>query len=225
MTRRAVWGRAVAAAVVGAAMAAGCSSSGDSPSPSSSVSVSPSGPQTYTDAQFGYSFGYAPPFAIVDGAGLSVTAGNPADSMVAVMDGSGPQLEGAATNGWMVTAYSLAQPVTSANLETARAELEQNIIPALTKQGYNVGPLTAKTVAGSPAFAATATATAGKDKVRSMLYFVFDGSTQYQIITQASDDTWSSMQPTFDKFLSSFTIPAAPSSSSTPSSVSSSPSS
>lgn len=88
-----------------------------------------------------------------------------------------------------------------------------------------MGPLTAKTVAGSPAFVATATPTAAKDKIRlSMLYFVFDGSTQYEITsTQASDDTWSSMQPTFDKFSSSFTIPAPPSSSSVPS-VSSSPS-
>ncbi len=222
-TRRASVVRALGAAAVAAAVVTGCSSSGGSPSPSPSVSVSPSGPQTYTDAQFGYSFGYESPYAVVDGATLSAQAGNPADSMVAVMDGSGPQLEGSATNGWMVTAYSLAEPVTSANLATARAELEQNIIPALTKKGYDVGPLTAKTVAGSPAFVATATPTAAKDKIRSMLYFVFDGSTQYQIITQASDDTWSSMQPTFDKFLSSFTIPAPPSSSSVPS-VSSSPS-
>ncbi len=205
-----------------AVVVTGCSSSGGSQSPS--PSGSPTGPQTYTDAQFGYSFGYEPPFAVVDGATLSAQAGNPADSMVAVMDGSGPQLEGSATNGWMVTAYSLAQPITSANLPMARAELEKNIIPALTKQGYKVGSLTEKAVAGSPAFVASATPTAAKDKVRSMLYFVFAGPTQYQIVTQASDDTWSSMQPTFEKFLSSFTIPAAPSSSSAPPSVSSSPS-
>lgn len=221
-TRRALVVRALVAAAMAAVVVTGCSSSGGSQSPS--PSGSPTGPQTYTDAQFGYSFGYEPPFAVVDGATLSAQAGNPADSMVAVMDGSGPQLEGSATNGWMVTAYSLAQPITSANLPMARAELEKNIIPALTKQGYKVGSLTEKAVAGSPAFVASATPTAAKDKVRSMLYFVFAGPTQYQIVTQASDDTWSSMQPTFEKFLSSFTIPAAPSSSSAPPSVSSSPS-
>ena len=41
------------------------------------------------------------------------------------------------------------------------------------------------------------------------MYFIFDGSVEYQILVQSAAKNWDGLQPTFDAMLQSFTLTGA----------------
>ena len=80
------------------------------------------------------------------------------------------------------------------------------IMSQLMESYAEISEITETTVAGKPAFTADATFTEEGKGISSTLYFVFDGSTEYQILTQAADENWDKLQPTFAAMLNSMQI-------------------
>jgi hypothetical protein len=209
MIRSRRWTIAVAAAGLAVTGLVGCSTSTTVTSPT--ASPSPTGPQTYTDEQFGFSFDYEPPFAPDAGAVFNTQSGPPPAAMVSVSDPKGPTGEAGPVNSWTVSVYELGEPVTAANLPAAKSELEQRVLPALQQGKAKLGELKPTTVAGAPAFTVDGSFAIGKTPVSTTLTFVLDGNTEYQIVAQNSTDTAKQTEPVYAKMLASFRIPPAPS--------------
>lgn len=216
----------LAAAVLALGLVSGCSANvqvGDptnSPSPSASPSTSvPSGlSETYTDDEFGFSFSYGPPFELNDTASFAGQGGGAATKTVAVFDTDGAQIEGQYRDAFVVSVYKLNTTITDENLPQAKQELESTVIPQLKQStpGIQLTPLRDETVAGKKAFAADASFDLAGTPVKSTLYFIFDGTMEYQILVQAVEQNWTKLQPTFDKMLASFTITGAASAPASP---------
>ncbi len=196
---------------------AGCSTSVEVGTPDTAATVGAPGEndvtltQTLTNDEYGFSFGYAPPFE--PQAGTEFSGGGGADSTTteAVFDTAGSQVGGQYRDAFVVNVYPLNAEVTKENLPDARAELENTVIPQLkaSTPGLSVSSLTETTVAGSPAFSADVTFEVEGQPIQSTMYFVFSGKTEYQILTQATKKNWDDLQPTFAAMVASFTITGA----------------
>lgn len=167
--------------------------------------------ETLVNDQYGFSFGYSPPFE--PQADTEFSGGGGADSTTteAVFDTEGAQIGGQYRDAFVVNVYPLPAEVTADDLPDARAELENTVIPQLkaSTPGMTVSPLTDTTVAGRPAFTADVSFDVDGQPIESTMYFVFEGKAEYQILTQAAKKNWDGLQPTFESMLASFTIDAA----------------
>ncbi|MFN8124965.1 MAG: PsbP-related protein [Candidatus Nanopelagicales bacterium] len=198
-------------------LVSGCSASvsvGDSttsaaPAPDTSSSVDLT--ETITNDQYGFSFKYAPPFEPQEDTTFSGEGGADSANTTAVFDTEGSQIGGQYRDAFVVNVYELQAEITEDNLADAKAELENSVIPQLEQStdDMKISEVTETTVAGKPAFSADATFTAEGKGITSTLYFVFDGNREYQVLTQAADENWDGLQPTFDAMLGSLTITGA----------------
>lgn len=207
----------LASAVLALVLASGCSASveiGGESSPPQSPPTSPTATattglsQTYTDDEFGFRFAYAPPFEVNDSASFAGQGGGAATKTVAVFDTKGAQVGGQYRDAFVVSVYRLNTSITDANLDQAKRELETSVIPQLKQStpGMEISALRDETVAGKKAFAADADFDLQGTPVKSTLHFIFDGPIEYQILTQAVEQNWAKLQPTFTAMLASFTI-------------------
>lgn len=185
-------------------MSVGDSSTAPAPENSSDVQLT----ETITNDQFGFSFMYAPPFEPQDDTSFSGEGGADSANTTAVFDTDGAQIGGQYRDAFVVNVYPLQTEITPDKLPDAKAELENSVIPQLeaSTQDMKISEITETTVAGKPAFTADATFTEEGKGISSTLYFVFDGSTEYQILTQAADENWDKLQPTFAAMLNSMQI-------------------
>ena len=183
---------------------------GGTPEPSASAETAAL-TETLVNDQYGFSFGYSPPFE--PQAQTEFSGGGGADSTTteAVFDTEGAQIGGQYRDAFVVNVYPLQSEVTAENLPDARVELENTVIPQLkaSTPGMTVSPLADTTVAGRPAFTADVSFEVEGEPIESTMYFVFDGRTEYQILTQAAKKNWDGLQSTFESMLASFTIDTA----------------
>lgn len=203
-----------ASVLLAAGMVSGCSASvsvGDtSPSPSaeSSQSAGVELTETLVNDEYGFSFKYAPPFEPQDDTSFAGEGGGDSSKTEAVFDTEGSQIGGQYRDAFVVNIYPLNAEVTEDDLPAAKAELENSVIPELKSStpGITISPLVETTLAGKPAFEADVAFDVEGQPIKSTMYFVFDGSTEYQVLVQASQKNWDGLQPTFDSMLASFTI-------------------
>lgn len=203
---------ATSAALMSIGLLAGCSASvsvGDaSPSQAPASGGGVSLTKTLVNEQFGFSFGYSPPFEPQDDATFDGGSGSESTATSSVFDTEGSQIDGQYRDAFVVSVYELPQPVTQEDLPAAKAEIENTLIPQLKQStpGIEFSAVTETTLAGKPAFRTDVSFEVNKKPIKSTMYFIFDGSTQYQVLVQAADQNWEALQPTFDAMLASFTI-------------------
>jgi len=211
---------AVAASVlVAAGLLSGCSGSvsigGDtSASPTQATPDATTGvelTETLSNSEFGFSFGYSPPFEERDDASFSNEGGATTSQTFAVFDTEGSQIAGQYRDAFVVNVYPLQVEITEADLPAAKQELEQNVIPQLkaSSPGMKIAPLTDSTLGGKPAFYTETTFDVEGKPIKSEMYFVFDGATEYQVLAQSAEQNWEQLKPTFDAMFSSFTLTGA----------------
>lgn len=209
-------------AVAGVALAiglAGCSSSAEvsvgSESPSVSASAEqtvPADAQTYTSDKYGFSFQYAPPFEQKGDTSWEAESGASSADSVAVFDTKGTQVGGQYRDAFVVNVYELNTEITAENLDQVKAELESSVIPQLEKssQDMQISELSPATVGSLNGFQADATFAVEGTPMTSTLYFLFDGTIEYQLLAQSATDRWEELTPTFDQMVNSFTVAPAP---------------
>lgn len=199
--------------VMSVGLLAGCSASvsvGTDPSPTGDTATDGTIALTETlvNDQFGFSFGYSPPFEPQDDATFDSGSGSESTSTSAVFDTEGSQIDGQYRDAFLVNSYQLTREVTEADLPAAKAEIENTLIPQLKAgtPGIQFSPVIETTLAGKPAFSTDASFEVKGQAIESTMYFIFDGSTQYQVLVQSAEKNWDGLQPTFDAMLDSFTI-------------------
>jgi hypothetical protein len=194
-------GVAVAAVLVLGGCSSGVTAGDESPSPVG-------GAQTYSSEKYGYSFEYDAPFEQIEDARTDSEGGGSAVESVAVFDVDGTQVDGQYRDAFLVNVYALSTEITEETLDQARTELEESVLPELEQagEGMQVGDLAETTVGGLPGFLADAEFEVSGTPMTSQLYFVFDGDTEYQLLTQSASDRWSELEPTFDRMVGSFTV-------------------
>lgn len=204
---------AASGVVLSVGLLAGCSASvsvGTDPSPTGDVATdgAVSLTETLVNDQHGFSFGYAPPFEPQDDATFDSGSGSESTDTSAVFDTEGSQIDGQYRDAFVVNVYQLTREVTEADLPAAKAEIENTLIPQLKQStpGIQFTPVTETTLADKPAFRTDASFDVNGQPIESTMYFIFDGNTQYQVLVQAAEKNWDSLQPTFDAMLQSLTI-------------------
>lgn len=201
--------------LITAGLVSGCSASvsvGADPSASTSESGSAVAlSETLVNDQYGFSFGYSPPFEEESDPTFDGGSGNESASTSSVFDTEGSQIDGQYRDAFVVSVYKLNRSITTDDLPAAKAEIENSLIPSLKQStpGIQFTPVVDTTLAGKPAFQTDATFEVKGQPIKSSMYFIFDGDTQYQVLVQASGRNWDGLQPTFDAMLESFTITGA----------------
>lgn len=192
----------------------GCSAEvsvgGDSSeTPTATVEQStPADATTYTSDKYGFSFQYAPPFELKDDTSFEAEGGASSADSVAVFDTEGTQVDGQYRDAFLVNVYELSLEITADNLDDVKTELEQNVIPQLeqSSEAMQISELTPTTVNGVNGFEADATFSVGDTPITSRLYFLFDGTIEYQLLTQSATDRWTELSPTLEQMVNSFTV-------------------
>lgn len=208
-----------ASVLVAAGLLSGCSGSvsvGTDPSAGTTEASPQTSPgveltETLSNSEYGFSFMYSPPFEERDDASFSNEGGASSSQTFAVFDTEGSQIGGQYRDAFVVNVYSLQVEITEEDLPAAKQELEQNVIPQLkaSSPGMEIAPLTDSTLGGKPAFYTETTFDVEGKPIKSEMYFVFDGSTEYQVLAQSAEQNWDKLKPTFDAMFDSFTLTGA----------------
>lgn len=199
------------ALVVGLAGCSGNAEVSTSTSPQASdTALAPADLQTYTSDQYGYSYQYAAPFELKPDATLDASTDKGAAETSAVFDTDGAKVNGQYRDAFMVSVYQLNTTIDESNIDQVATELEQSVLPQLQKSADNMqyGQLTSTDVNGIPGYQVDATFDADGTPMKTTLYFLFDGQTEYQLLTQATADNWDQLQPNFEQMVNSFTVSA-----------------
>lgn len=205
----------IAAVVAGLALIVGlggCSSGGEdgaaAPEGSAAASSAPANVKTYTSDKHGFSFQYAPPFEEKsDTTWEAQTDASSADT-VSVFDTEGTEVGGQYRDAFVVNVYELNTEITDENLPQVATELEENVLPQLRQSSpdMEMTELVSTEVNGLKGFQADATFSVEDTPMNTTLYFLFDGDTEYQLLTQAASDRWEELRPTFDAMVNSFQV-------------------
>jgi len=193
---------AVAFLVVGMSLALGACGSGDS-----GGSGDADGVKTYTDPDFGYSFEYPAGWVLNEGGDTSVGSGAASAGSVQVGDPKGAKVDGTGLDGLVARVYELNLTVDESMLPDIRPEVEGLIADLLSQDASwkIVEDLTETSVAGVPGFKASFTFDYDADHpVKTTSYYLFAGDVEYELVVQASTDTWEENQPVFAAFFASF---------------------
>ena len=170
------------------------------------LSACGSSAKTYTDSSYGYSFSYPAGWKIQTGATSDATAGSSAAGAVAVYNSAGTTVDKIYVDLAMVMVYKLTvavadpwSPQTQAQLEGLVTDLQGQTSDAKVEQA-----LEQTTEAGLKGYAVTLTFTKGGRPMRSTLYFLFDGTIEYQVTQQAAVATWQATKPALDNIVATF---------------------
>jgi hypothetical protein len=169
-------------------------------------SDSDSGDKIYTDPDYGFSFGYPADWQLQQGDSSDVTAGGSATVSVGVFDPEGAVADDTYVDLAQVSVYELNVTVDESTMPEIQAEVEQ-VLGSLEDQTADiqiVEALSETEVGGMPGFEVTYSFSKGSAPVTSTLYFLFDGSIEYQLTLQASTDNWEKNTPVFEALVSSF---------------------
>lgn len=161
---------------------------------------------TYTDADYGYSFSYPAEWALDTEAKAEVEGGIAAANGVSVFDTEGAKAEDYYVNVFQVAVYELSVVVEESMLPDVEPQLESLLagIAAQDSSWKTLAALSETTAGGLGGFKTTVSHTMDGVPVTSTLYFLFDGSTEYELTVQAATDDWEAGQPAFDAIVASF---------------------
>ncbi|MBN1628722.1 MAG: hypothetical protein JW990_03065 [Thermoleophilia bacterium] len=167
---------------------------------------SPVGAQTYTDADYGYSFDYPADWKLDEDSAAEIEGGVAASKGVSVHDPEGARTKTYAVDLFQVSIYELNITVDESALPEVKPQLE-NMIAGIGSQDPSweiLEALADAEVGGLSGFETLVTHLMDGRQVNSRLYFLFDGSTEYELMLQAATESWDAIQPDFDAILASF---------------------
>lgn len=166
----------------------------------------PAETETYTDADYGYSFDYPSDWKLDEDSSAEVEGGIAASKGVSVHDPEGIRSEGYYVDLFQVSIYELNITVDESTLPEIKPQLEEMIagIGSQDSSWKTLEPLADAEVSGLSGFKTQVTHLMDGKQVNSQLYFLFDGNTEYELMLQAATESWDSIQPDFDAILASF---------------------
>jgi uncharacterized protein YndB with AHSA1/START domain len=159
----------------------------------------------YTDSTHGYSFTYPNGWKVQEGTS-DVTAGGQSTGNVGVYDTNGTKVGNTYVDLAMVMVYKLSFTVDDPWSSDIKTELE-GVLTALENQTTDVQvekALSQTTTAGLKGYSITYTFTKDGTAMRSTLYFLFDGTMEYELTEQAAVSAWETTKPALDGIVSSF---------------------
>lgn len=166
-----------------------------------------SGPLTYTDADYGYSFAYPSDWRLDEDSSAEVEGGIAAAKGVSAIDPKGAKGDEFYVDLFQVSIYELNITIDEAALPEVKPQLEQ-MIAGIGSQDPSWEVLEAMSeaeVGGLSGFKTLVTHLMDGRQVKSRLYFLFDGRTEYELMLQAATESWDAIQPDFEAILASFT--------------------
>jgi hypothetical protein len=175
------------------------------------LSACGSSAKTYTDSSYGYSFSYPAGWKIQAGVTSDATAGSSSAGAVAVYNSKGTTVDKIYVDLAMVMVYKLTVTVNDPWSSDIQAQLE-GLVTDLKGQASDAKieqALEQTTKAGLKGYAVTLTFTKGGTPMRSTLYFLFDGTIEYQVTQQAAIATWEATKPALENIVATFKPGAA----------------
>ena len=162
--------------------------------------------KTYTDKSYGYSFSYPSGWKVQAGATSDATAGGSSAGTVAVYNPDGTTAGAVYVDLAMVMVYKLTatvddpwNPATQTELEGLVTDLQSQATDMKVEQA-----LAQTTNASLKGYVATVTFTKDGTPMRSRLYFLFNGSIEYEVNQQAAIATWETTKPALDSIMATF---------------------
>jgi hypothetical protein len=162
--------------------------------------------KTYTDSNYGYSFSYPSAWKIQTGVASDATAGSSSAGAVAVFNPDGTTAGNVYVDLAMIMVYKLTVSVANPWSSTTRTELE-GLVTDLQSQATDVKVekgLEQTTTEGLKGYVATFTFTKDGTPMRSTLYFLFNGSIEYEVNQQSAVASWDTTKPILDSVLATF---------------------
>jgi len=163
--------------------------------------------QSYSDPDFGFSFEYPGDWQLVESDGADINTGADPAKVITVGDPEGASSGDTGLDLFMVRVYELTQVVDEDSMPQVKPILEE-LLAGYAGQDPTYQPegeLTQTTVNGVPGYEVTATFEWDDGTpMRTTFYFLFAGDVEYQLVLQASEDTWEADHAVFDGFVSSF---------------------
>jgi hypothetical protein len=164
-----------------------------------------SGTKMYTDTAYGYSFAYPDDWKVKAGT-TDVTAGGAVSGNVGVYNPAGTEVDQSFVDLALIMVYNLQDAVPEPWVPSVQTEL-QKVLSSLEKQtaGVNVEqPLKQAEAGGLKGYSVTYTFTKSGTPMRSTLYFLFDGTREYELNEQAAVAAWDRTKPDLDEIIASF---------------------
>jgi hypothetical protein len=164
------------------------------------------GAKTSTDPDYGYTFDYPAAWVLEEDSAADVEGGIAASKGVSVYDPDGVRADNSYIDIFQVSIYELNITVDESALPEVKPELER-VIADIASQDASWKTLEAMSdaeVGGLSGFKTLVTNTTDGKQVNSALYFLFDGSTEYELMLQAATENWEAIQVDFNAILASF---------------------
>jgi hypothetical protein len=162
--------------------------------------------KTYIDKSYGYSFSYPSGWKVQAGATSDATAGGSSAGTAAVYNPDGTTAGDVYVDLAMVMVYKLNTAVDDPWASATQTELE-GLVTDLQSQATDMKveqALAQTTNAGLKGYVATVTFTKDGTPMRSRLYFLFNGSIEYEVNQQAAIATWETTKPALDSIITTF---------------------
>jgi len=140
-----------------------------------------------------------------------IEGGIAASKGVSVPDPDGARGDNYYIDLFQVSIYELNITVDESTLPEVKPQLEEMIV-GIGSQDSSwkiLEPLSDATVGGLSGFETLVTHLMDGEQVNSRLYFLFDGSTEYELMLQAATESWDAVQADFEAILASFKPGAA----------------
>jgi len=165
-----------------------------------------SGARSYSDPTYGYGFSYPGTWKLQSGATSDATAGGSAAGTVAAYNPNGTVVDTIFVDLAMVMVYKLNFTVTDPWAADVKTELD-GLVSQLQGQTTDMKveqPLKQTTIATLKGYVATFTFTKNGTPMRSTLYFLFNGSIEYELTLQAATAKWDDTKPALDSIVATF---------------------
>jgi hypothetical protein len=170
-------------------------------------SPSPTGPQTYANAQYGFRITYDPMF--VKGTPATGTgSGGSSVLEIAFANPKGTVVDKKYVDGFQVSVYKLTRVVKASQVPKLKTEF-QTIVSQMMKSlasGTVAQPLRAAQIKGVPGFRLAYVYKQGTTTIAAITYFLIKGQYEYQVTGQASQQNWNKLSPKLEAAVKSFTV-------------------
>jgi len=172
------------------------------------------GVNTYTDAEYGYSFEYpaswtlkvfeVTPETIPDSAGALAWGGKVSD--VGVLDHDGAVAADMYMDLVEVRAFYMGRPIDESNMSSLKSQLESASVDwgSGVTDVKTIEALTETNMGGMSGFKKTQSFVKDGVAFVTTVYILFVGPMEYHVHTQAAEKNWTANQPIFDDLLASF---------------------
>ena len=169
------------------------------------LSACGAGTKVYTDLTYGYSISYPGDWRLNNGTS-DVTAGGQVSGNVAIYNPEGSKAGDTYVDLALIVVYNLSTKVTDPWAASTQSELESVLtdLQSRTSDVKVVEPLKQTTAGGLKGYSVSYTFTKNGAALHSTLYFLFDGTREYELNEQAAVASWDKTKLQLDKMVDGF---------------------